>query len=131
MQAANLPVDPNWVREGDFLFEPASAQTDLLLALANRPTAIIADNDEMAFATLHAIARAGLQVPGDVSIISFEDTPGVRFSVPPLTAIRQPTSDIISAAVERLIARANGDDVDGVLTLPHRLRVRGTTCAPK
>ena len=131
MQAAGLPCHPDWVREGGFLFDPASAQTDELLVMEQRPTAIIADNDEMAFATLHAIDRAGLQVPGDVSIISFEDTPGVRFSVPPLTAVRQPTSDIIGAAVERLIARANGDDVDGIFTLPHVLRVRGTTCSPK
>ena len=131
MQEAGLAIHPDWVREGRFLFDPASAQTDQLLAMAARPTAIIADNDEMAFATLHAIDRAGLQVPDDVSIISFEDTPGVRFSVPPLTAIRQPTAHIIGTAVERLIARANGDDVDGILTLPHILRIRGTTCPPK
>ncbi len=131
MAAADVPLNPDWVREGGFLFDPASRETDALLAMPDRPTAIIADNDEMAFATLHAIDRAGLQVPGDVSIVSFEDTPGVRFSVPPLTAVRQPISDIIGAAVERLIARANGDDTDGVLTLPHTLRIRGTTCAPK
>ena len=130
MAAAGAAAHPDWIREGGFLFDPASAQTDALLAMAERPTAIIADNDEMAFATLHAIDRAGLQVPHDVSIISFEDTPGVRFSVPPLTAIRQPTAEIIGAAVEKLIARANGDEVDGVLTLPHMLRIRGTTCAP-
>ena len=131
MDAADITVHPQWIREGGFLFDPASRETDALLAMEDRPTAIIADNDEMAFATLHAIDRAGLQVPRDMSIISFEDTPGVRFSVPPLTAVRQPTSDIIGAAVERLIARANGDEVDGVLTLPHTLRIRGTTCAPK
>lgn len=131
MSAAGITPNPDWVREGQFLFDPASAETDTLLAMTERPTAIIADNDEMAFATLHAIDRAGLHVPRDISIVSFEDTPGVRFSVPPLTAVRQPISDIIGSAVERLIARANGEDVDGVLTLPHTLRIRGTTAPPE
>lgn len=131
MEDAGAAINADWVREGGFLFDLASRETDCLLAMDDRPTAIIADNDEMAFATLHAIDRAGLQVPRDMSIVSFEDTPGVRFSVPPLTAVRQPIAEIIGAAVEKLIARANGDDVDGVLTLGHRLRVRGTTCPPQ
>ena len=67
----------------------------------------------MAFAALHVADRHGLRVPDDLSVISFEDTPGVRFSVPPLTAIRQPTAAMIAKACEQLIAIQPGQEAAG------------------
>ena len=65
-----------------------------------------------------------------VSIVSFEDTPGVRFSVPPLTAIRQPTAAMIATACARLIAMAGGEDGNGSFELPYDLIVRASTAGP-
>jgi LacI family transcriptional regulator len=117
----------DYVEHGEFRFDLAAEAMVRLLDLAAPPTAVIASNDEMAFAVLHVASKHGLEVPDDLSVISFEDTPGVRFSVPPLTAIRQPTAAIIARATELLIDRAAGKGVAGIFTIPHALVVRGTT----
>ena len=118
------------VAKGDFHFERAAKVVDTLLGQPDRPTAIISENDEMSFAVLHVANRRGLDVPRDLSLISFEDTPGVRFSVPPLTAIRQPTAAMIGQACEKLIALRGGEAAEGDYILPYTLVVRSTTAAP-
>jgi LacI family transcriptional regulator len=127
LAAAGVQSPDSFVEHGEFRFDLAAEAMERLLDLPAPPTAVIASNDEMAFAVLHVASKHGLEVPGDISVISFEDTPGVRFSVPPLTAIRQPTAAIIARATELLIDRAAGTDVAGIFTIPHELVVRGTT----
>ena len=118
------------VIKGDFNFERAADAVAEALVGKNRPTAIISENDEMSFAVLHVANRLGLSVPSDISLISFEDTPGVRFSVPPLTAIRQPTAAMIGQACEQLIAIRAGEQAHGNYILPYELVVRSTTATP-
>lgn len=115
------------VGSGDFHFDAAAKVIETIFSRPDRPTAIIADNDAMAFAALHVANRHGLSVPSDISIISFEDTPGVRFTVPPLTAIRQPTAAMIAKACERLIAVSNGEAAYGAFQLPFSLVSREST----
>lgn len=120
------------MEEGQFSFDKASEIAMRWLAKPDRPTAIIAENDEMAFAVLHVADELGVKVPEALSIISFEDTPGVRFSVPPLTSIRQPTAAMIGRACELLMDAAEGKDVGGEHILPFELIERETTGpAPK
>ena len=127
---AGLPSEAGLVGTGDFHFDSAVAAIEAMLACSERPTAIIADNDEMAFAALHVADRKGLRVPDDLSVISFENTPGVRFSVPTLTAIRQPTAQMIAKACERLIAISAGADNGGSFELPYALIERASTVHP-
>ena len=115
------------IGNGDFKFDIAARVIDDMLGGATPPTAIIADNDEMAFAALHVADRRGLKVPRDLSVVSFEDTPGVRFSVPPLTAIRQPTAGMIATACRQLIAISHGGASGGVFELPFELIHRAST----
>ncbi len=117
--SAGLPDDAGFVRNGDFKFETAAGIVAEALAQDPAPTAIIADNYEMAFAVLHVADREGVRVPDTLSVVSFEDTPGVRFSVPPLSAIRQPTAAMIEKACERLIAAASGEASAGCYELPY------------
>ena len=112
---------------GDFLFDRAAVVATQLLERPDRPTAIIAENDEMAFAVMHTANRLGLKIPKTLSLVSFEDTPGVRFSLPPLTAIRQPTAKMIAMACEKLIAASRGEDIRGQFVLPYELVIRQTT----
>lgn len=128
---AGLPESSGLVANGDFQFEAAAAQIDLLLSAPDRPTAIIADNDQMAFAAMHVAHRRRLAVPHDLSVISFEDTPGIRFSVPPLTAVRQPTAAMIACACERLIALCRKPDASGRFELPYELIRRETSAPPQ
>lgn len=122
-----LGDDAGEVFKANFQFDTA---VDVLLDVMqdeDRPSGIIADNDEMAFAALHVADRLELAVPSQLSIISFEDTPGVRFSVPPLTAIRQPTAEMVAKACERLIAAASGQAVNAGYELPYELVKRAST----
>ena len=116
---------------GNFHFDAAAEAIEALLAGSTPPTALIADNDEMAFAALHVADKRGLKVPDDLSVVSFEDTPGVRFSVPPLTAIRQPTARMIATACEQLIKTAAGTDGTGSFELPYELIERSSTARPR
>ncbi len=124
---AGLPADAGLVLDGNFQFDKAATALDRALSEPGRPTAIIADNDEMAFAALHIADRLNLSVPRHLSVISFEDTPGVRFSVPPLTAVRQPTAKMIACACEKLISTARGENAMGSFELPYELVKRATT----
>ncbi|HXG80655.1 MAG TPA: LacI family DNA-binding transcriptional regulator [Sphingomicrobium sp.] len=128
---AGLPDTSARVGNGDFQFAIAAEVIDEMLRGSDRPTAMIADNDEMAFAALHVAGKQGLNVPADLSVISFEDTPGVRFSVPPLTAIRQPTAPMIATACRQLIAMAAGEEGIGSFELPYQLIERASTARRK
>lgn len=103
-------LDTNGLCErGDFSFASGEASARKLLSRSDCPTAIIASNDQMAMATNAVAHEMGLKVPGDLSLISFDNTPVVRFVQPPLTAIEQPVAETVSRAVELLIA-ANRDE---------------------
>jgi LacI family transcriptional regulator len=127
---AGIGVGEDLIQHGDFSFPSGVAAMERLLALPERPTAVIASNDEMAFAVLHVASAHGLTVPEDLSVISFDDTPGVRFSVPPLTAIRQPIADLAATLCRQLIDAANGGDSIGNHELPYELVVRKSTVSP-
>jgi len=108
MVAAGLSNDHLCTR-GDFSYDSGVTAANLLLDLATPPTAIIASNDQMTLAALDTAKQRGLCVPEDLSLISFDNTPVVRFTVPQLTAVDQPIAATFSKAVELLIT--NGDEI--------------------
>ena len=117
--------------EGDFGYESGSREAALLLEGADPPTAIIASNDQMAIAALAAVRERGLDVPADVSIVSFDDTPIVKFTHPPLAAVVQPVAETIARAVELIIAEQRGRPApDAPVVVPSRLVLRSSTAAP-
>jgi DNA-binding LacI/PurR family transcriptional regulator len=90
-------------------------------------TAVFAANDQMALGLLHAFREAGLDVPGDVSVVGFDDIPEARHYWPPLTTVRQDFSQIGRRAVAILLGELHGEtrtDYDQILPL---LRVRAST----
>lgn len=127
---AGIPADPALQAPGDFTFESGIRAATDLLSLDRRPTAVVASNDEMALAALHCAGRSGLSVPADLSIVSFDDTPGVRLSVPALTSIRQPISEMAARAAELMIAASrDGLPESADYLMPFDLIVRGSTTA--
>lgn len=131
MAGAGLPVADALVRQGDFTFESGLGAAETLLGLDQPPTAIIASNDEMALAVLHIAKQNGVAVPERLSLVSFDDSPAVRFSVPPLTAIRQPIAAMAGKAAELLIQPPPGEDRRArEHLLPFELEVRGSTAPP-
>jgi LacI family transcriptional regulator len=102
---------------GDFSYSSGETAARRLLTSENRSTAIIASNDQMALATLEVARALALGVPEDLSVISFDNTPLVHFTQPPLTAIDQPIAATASKAVELIIAAQKGEKPPAELTV--------------
>jgi LacI family transcriptional regulator len=129
MAQAGLP-DAGLCAPGDFSYESGREAALALLNLDPAPTAIIASNDQMALATLDIAHERNLAVPGDLSIISFDNTPVVRFTTPQLTAVDQPIAATFSKAVELLIHQATSSSEQPYL-VPGSLVERASTAPPK
>jgi len=100
MRQANLAVRQELIAEGEFTFESGRRAAAQLLDIPNRPTAIVASNDEMAAGATWTAQQRGMKLPDDLSITGFDDTPTAMNTWPQLTVIRQP----IAAMVERGVA---------------------------
>jgi LacI family transcriptional regulator len=130
MDAAGVSTD-GLLAAGDFSYASGKAAAAQLLDRSPAPTAIVASNDQMALATLEVGRERGLIVPRDLSLISFDDTPIVRFTHPPLTAVVQRIAEVTSRAVELIIADRTGKHVSAEPELvPAELVIRGSTAAP-
>lgn len=98
-----ITFDPALVREGDFVQLDGYRGAHELLELPERPTAIFASNDVMAFGVMDAVREAGLRIPSDVSIIGFDDIPQASHVRPNLTTIRQPLEQMGRTATQMLL----------------------------
>lgn len=101
-----------------------------LLSAPHPPTAIVATSDRLALGVIAAAAEAGLSVPGDLSVVGFDDIPEAADSRPPLTTVTQDHAAKGRLAGSLLIARVRGSDETGSHLLPSRLVVRGSTGPP-
>jgi DNA-binding LacI/PurR family transcriptional regulator len=101
-----------------------------LLGRRSLPTAIFAESDEMALGALQVLRRAGLEVPGRVSLVGFDDHEMAPAG--DLTTIAQPVRRQGELAAGWLLSVLAGREQDGPveLVLPTRLVVRGTTGPP-
>ena len=129
MVAAGLDT-AGLLAEGDFSYASGEVAARCLLDRPDRPSAIIASNDQMALATLDVARSLGLSIPHDLSLISFDNTPLVHFTQPPLTAIDQPIAATASRAVELIIAAQNGDDAPQALTIVPAQIIERESVAP-
>ena len=96
------------------------------------PTAVFCANDQMALGLLHAADAAGLRVPGDLSIVGFDDIPEAAHFTPPLTTMNQDFialgRDAMTAVLSELHDAASATSVDA--TVP-RLVERASTAGPR
>lgn len=129
LEGVGLPHE-GLLEVGDFGYESGMRAARALLDRHPGLTAIIASSDQMALAALEVARERGLDVPRDLSLISFDNTPIVRFTQPPLTAIDQPIAETVSRAVEQLIARGEESDVDPVIEVAAGLVERASTAPP-
>ncbi|MDN3721969.1 substrate-binding domain-containing protein [Roseibium salinum] len=67
-------------------------------------------NDDCAFGAIAALTEAGLSVPGDVSVVGFDDIPTAALNSVPLTTIRVEAEDIGARSINRLVERIRGQD---------------------
>ncbi len=133
LQDAGIAYDPDLVHEGDFLYDSGREGVQRLIALAHPPTAIVACSDETAFGVIAGAHLHGLDVPGDLSVIGFDDIPEASYRSPALTTIRQPLREMGRLAARMLIDHLDGKEDEPLtrIELPTSLVIRSTTARPR
>jgi LacI family transcriptional regulator len=130
--AAGIGVDPDLIRVGDYDLVTSEEPARQLLTLDDRPTAVFAANDLSAMQTLHVARTLGLDVPGDVSVVGFDNIPESALIEPPLTTIDQSIQEMGKQAVQLLIDVIEGHtEGPRQITLPTRLVVRQSSGPPR
>lgn len=124
------------VEGGLFTFRSGLNAAEKLLARAVPPTAIFASNDDMAAAVVSVAHRRGLEVPGDLTVVGFDDTAPATTVWPELTTIRQPVSAMAAAALELLLAdlrhrRSGSVGLSQEMVLDHELVIRESSGPPR
>jgi LacI family transcriptional regulator len=124
------------VEQGMFTFRSGLDAAEKLLDRAVPPTAIFASNDDMAAAVVSVAHRRGLEVPGDLTVVGFDDTSPATTVWPELTTIRQPVSAMAAAAVELLLAdlrhrRSGSGGLSQEIVLDHELIIRESSGPPR
>ncbi|GAA2392794.1 LacI family DNA-binding transcriptional regulator [Nonomuraea africana] len=110
------------------LFSVEGGQAAAAQLLASGCTGIVCASDLMALGAIRACRERGLAVPGDVSVVGFDDSPLIAFTDPPLTTVRKPIGAMASAAVATLLEEVNGAPARHVeLIFQPELVVRGST----
>ena len=129
-ELAATGLAPTAIRLGpEHGFDACRSLADDLLSDC-RPTALVGTSDMAAIAALHAAAARGLAVPGDLSVMGFDDLPAARYTLPQLTTVAQPIRAIGAAATARLLALMRGTTPPPPPDLPLTVIERGTTAPP-
>ena len=108
LDANRIPVDETLIRDGEFSEDGGHSAMRSLLDDPNPPTAVFAASDVMAMGALVAIREAGLDVPGDVAVVGFDDIPVARLISPRLTTVAQFQENLGVRAAEMLLERLDG-----------------------
>ncbi|MGC8627774.1 MAG: LacI family DNA-binding transcriptional regulator [Acidimicrobiales bacterium] len=131
MEAADLHIDPELVRWGDFHVDGGFKQASALLDLPNPPTAMFCGSDLQALGALEAARLHHLRVPTDLSLVGFDDLPLSRWTSPPLTTVRQPLAEMAATAVRLLLAQSQDEQQPSPsVELATSLVVRESTAPP-
>lgn len=128
---SGLVFRPEYVQIGDFTTPGGYRAGKKLMALKDRPTAVFVGNDEMAYGLTQALHDLGLSVPGDVSVVGFDDCDFSFAFNPPLTTIRQPVVSMASAAVRSVISLIRQEAPMPATVFPTELVIRSSTAPPK
>jgi LacI family transcriptional regulator len=110
LATADLPFDPDLVREGNWQPSSGYEATRTLMALRVPPTAIFCANDLMAVGCYEALHELGLKIPDDVAVVGYDDREIAEHLHPPLTTVLLPHFEMGSIAAEWLIDGAAGSD---------------------
>lgn len=131
MAEHGLESDPALVFERDYEF--VEARTAMHQALCNQdpPTAVFCASDVLAVGALYECQQAGVDVPGDISIVGFDDMPIAEYMNPQLTTIRVPAVEMGRRAIQELLKAIGGEDIGLGIELPTDLVIRGSTAVAR
>ena len=129
LEEADVGFDPRLVAVGDWHEEGGLRATLELLDARTNFTALFCVNDQTAYGALLALYKKGLSVPGDVSVVGFDDLPSSLYRVPPLTSVRQSIGILGEQSVQAMLDLLAGNR-PRLSPPPVELVVRESTAAP-
>jgi LacI family transcriptional regulator len=105
---AGIDTRALWIAESDFSPEGGFAAASELVASGREFSALFCANDEMAVGALSYLQAAGIAVPGQVSVLGYDDTPSAEYSAPRLTTVHIPWRDVTLSGLNTLLNRCYG-----------------------
>mgnify|MGYP003454976129 CR=1 FL=1 len=125
LEDASLTLDEELVVESEATYDEGYATFNKLKNIQDPPTAYFAGNDELAIGLIHGAQDAGLHVPNDIEVISFENSKLARMVRPELTSIVLPLYDIGAVSMRLLTKYMNKEQIEEkTVILPHRIEER-------
>ncbi|TNV20036.1 LacI family DNA-binding transcriptional regulator [Buttiauxella sp. B2] len=104
----DISINENLIVQGKWTPASGVAAVELLLLRKEKVSAILASNDEMAIGAMKKLNDEGISIPGEISIIGFDNIPIAPYLSPALASIKDPVSDMISEVISRLISMLDG-----------------------
>lgn len=125
MTENGLPMQQEWIVEGEFLQESGYRAMSFFMSLPERPTAIVVIDDIVSFGVLRGLSELGFRVPEDLSLISFNNLSLSELSTPPLSSVDIGIYQLGYMASQTLIRRIQGEvPQQPRMVVPHRLMIR-------
>jgi DNA-binding LacI/PurR family transcriptional regulator len=103
LAAAGLSYDPARTEHGDWSYEGGYRAARRLLERGLSATALFAHNDRMAIGAMRALREAGRDMPDNIALIGYDDTPPAAYAYPPLTTVHQPMQEVGKLAAQLLL----------------------------
>ena len=128
LEEAGIEFNEAYVIEGDDTYDSGLEAAERILELKERPTALLASQDEMAIGVVHGLQDKGFLIPEDFEVISADNTRLSLMVRPQLSSVVQPLYDIGAVAMRLLTKYMNKEQVDNhIVILPHRFEYRDST----
>ena len=135
LEQAGLPADEVVVERGKFTFHSGIACAEAILARSPRPTALVCANDDMAAGATLTVHKSGLEIPRDISVTGFDDTPVSEIIWPPLTTVHQPIREMgrraAELAIEAVTERERRPARPTLDLIPHHIVERDSAAPPR
>ena len=128
LAAHDIPYDPSYVYAGDFSFESGEAVAERMMDDGiDRYEAVVCCNDDMLLGVMRVFGRMGIQVPGDVRLIGFDDSCEGQAGLGQITSVRQPVREIATHVLNGILSP---EGMPPLQAFPTRLVVRSSCGCP-
>ncbi|AGO53462.1 HTH-type transcriptional regulator AscG [Serratia plymuthica 4Rx13] len=124
-----IAVNSALIVEGKWNAQSGMAAVDVLLAGGHAFSAIVASNDEMAIGAMKRLAECQIPVPSAVSVIGFDDIPLAPYTIPSLSSMKMPVTEMIKETINRLVSMLDGGELSKRPTFPASLILRDSVAA--
>ncbi|HHF09317.1 MAG TPA: LacI family transcriptional regulator [Candidatus Atribacteria bacterium] len=132
LRRAGIDLHNEYIFESNFRIDGGREAALKMLSASSLPTAVFTHNDMMAFGVIQVFRSKGLNIPGDISVVGFDNVPMCEVISPPLTTVAQPFEEIARLGVEMLDSLIKGKEIDKrtVVVKPYFV-ARSSTARPR